>query len=190
MRTLFVAFRNFCRPNFHQPQNLPMSIGSWLRFGANWLVPVLLSALYIPAIFLTPSSFLTPDFAPISPRSPAPPDLWSSTPPTARALGPQLGGWVLCYAFFIASFLLFENTPRTHQLVSKTNCIIMLVLWPAIWYGGIMPNADFSMAEPEIFIQLSMGEVGLGLIYFYTGFLVPLDPDDEKTQPLHPVKLH
>ena len=163
-----------------------MSVGSWVRFVANWLVPAMLSALYIPAIFLNPSSFLTPDLAPISPSDP--PSLWASTPPTARALGPQLGGWALCYALFAASFLLFENTPRMHQLAARTNFAIMIFLWPAVWYAAIMPNPDFAMPDFKIFTQLSAGEVSLGLVYAYTGFWVPLDPDG--AQPLERVKLN
>ena len=60
--------------------------------------------------------------------------------PTARGLGPQLGGWAICYATIVAGFLYFEPTQRTHQLMSKINAFLMIIWWQVVWYLAMLPN--------------------------------------------------
>ena len=99
---------------------------------------------------------------------------WGAMSPTARGLGPQLGGWAVCYAFLNLAFLYCEPTERTHQLISKCNALIMLVWWPVVWYGAMLPNEDYSPIGFTTYLKsMSIGETVLGMIYLFCGWCVP-----------------
>ena len=94
-----------------------MSIAAKFRFGLNWLVPVMLGVLYGSAL-LDPKLFFAEGRSAVEAGSNAA-DLWAKMSPSARGIGPQLGGWAFCYVIIVAGFLFFENTQRTHQLMAR-----------------------------------------------------------------------
>ena len=156
-----------------------MSIATKVRFVLNWLIPVALSGIYGTAL-LDPKLFFAEGRSAVEAGS-DPAELWSKMSPSARAIGPQLGGWVLCYVFIVAGFLFFENTQRTHQLMARLQAVIMLVLWPIIWYGAMASNKDFAPMDAALYFkQMSLGETILGLGYAYCGFFV--DGEEEKKE--------
>ena len=146
-----------------------------LRFVLNWLVPVILTALYGHALFVDPVRFVAEGVSAVEPGS-VPAETWAAMSPTARGLGPQLGGWCLCFAFITGGFLFFEPTQRTHQLMSKLLAFVMLGLWPAVWYLGMAPRDDYApMSAATYFQQMSVGETILGVAYAYCGWFVPVE---------------
>ena len=148
-----------------------MSWKTWFRFGANWLIPLVLTSTYLRAMFLDPTKFVGDE----SPTEPGliPKETWNAMSPTAKGLGPQLGGWAICYAIIVGGFLYFEPTQRTHQLMSKLNAFVMLVWWQIVWYAAMLPNQDFApMDAKTYFYSMSLGEILLGLVYVYCGWFV------------------
>ena len=126
---------------------------------------------YLQAIFFDPTKFVG-DQSPTVPGS-IPKETWAAMSPTARGLGPQLGGWAICYAFIVAGFLYWEPTERTHELMSKLNAFLMLVWWPIVWYGAMLPNKDYSPMDAKTYlVDMSIGEVVIGIMYVYCGWFV------------------
>ena len=126
---------------------------------------------YLHAMFFMTTRFVG-DLSPIAPGS-IPAETWNEMSPTAKALGPQLGGWAICYSIIIAGFLYFEPTQRTHQLISKLNAFIMLVWWPTLWYGAMLPNKDYAPIDAMTYVKaMTIGETVLGLVYAYCGWCV------------------
>ncbi|KAK3279216.1 hypothetical protein CYMTET_12889 [Cymbomonas tetramitiformis] len=151
-----------------------MAVGNFLRKLANWLIPVLLTFQYLMAMFIDPTPFVG-DLSPTVPGT-DPKATWAGMSPTARGLGPQLAGWAICYCIIMAGFMTFENTERTHQLMSRINAFIMLVWWPIVWYGAMLPKEDYSGIDATVyFYQMSIAETIMGIIYLALGFLVPAD---------------
>ena len=107
-------------------------------------------------------------------------DTWNNMSPTARGLGPQLGGWAICYATIVAGFLYFEPTQRTHQLMSRLHAFLMIVWWQVVWYLAMLPSKDFApMDAMTYFYSMSLGEIMIGLVYVYCGWFIDT-PSDEK----------
>ena len=148
-----------------------MSWNIWFRFGANWFLPMILIFTYLHAMFIDPTQFVG-DASPNVPGS-IPKETWNLMSPTAKGLGPQLGGWALCYAFIVAVFLYFEPTQRTHQLMSQLNAFLMLVWWQVVWYLAMLPNQDYSPMDAKVYFNsMSMMEILIGLVYVYCGWFV------------------
>ena len=157
-----------------------MSIGTKVRFVLNWIIPVALTVIYGTAL-LDPKLFFAEGRSAVEAGS-NPADLWSKMSPSARAIGPQLGGWAFCYVTIIAGFLIFENTQRTHQLMSRLQAFVMLVVWPIIWYGAMAPNKDFAPMDAALYFeQMSLGETILGLGYIYCGWFVDGNENNKKS---------
>ena len=73
----------------------------------------------------------------------------------------------------MAGFLWCEPTERTHQLMSKINTVIMLVWWPVVWYGAMLPNKEFApMDFSTYFWSMSAGETAMGIVYAYCGWFI------------------
>jgi hypothetical protein len=150
----------------------PTSVAQKLRFALNWVVPVVLGGLYGHATFVDPIRFVTEGASAVEPGS-VPAELWRAMSPTARGLGPQLGGWAVCYALVVGGFLACEPTQRTHQLMSRIQAVIMLGWWPAVWYGAMAPNADYRPMDAWTYLQqMSIGETVMGVAFAYCGWFV------------------
>ena len=68
-----------------------MSLQTKLRFVMNWLVPVILGGMYSHALFVDPVRFVTEGVSAVATGN-VPAETWAAMSPTARGLGPQLGG--------------------------------------------------------------------------------------------------
>ena len=148
-----------------------MTWQTWFRFSANWFLPLVLLLTYLHAMFFDPTKFVG-DQSPTVPGS-IPKETWAAMSPTAKGLGPQLGGWAICYAVIVAGFLYLEPTERTHELMSKLNAFLMLVWWPIVWYGAMLPNKDYApMDAKTYFYDMSIGEVIIGIVCVYCGWFV------------------
>ena len=148
-----------------------MTWQTWFRFGANWFLPLVLLVTYLQAMFFDPTKFVG-DQSPTVPGS-IPKETWAAMSPTAKGLGPQIGGWAICYAIIVAGFLYWEPTERTHELMSKLNAFLMLVWWPIVWYGAMLPNKDYAPMDAKTYlIDMSVGEVIIGIVYVYCGWFV------------------
>ena len=155
-----------------------MTWQSSVRVVANWIIPLVLIATYLHAMFIDPTQFVG-DQSPTEPGS-IPKETWAAMSPTAKGLGPQLGGWAICYAIVVAGFLFFEPNERTHQLMSRINAFVMLVWWQIVWYVAMLPNKDYSpMTAKTYFNDMSFGEIILGLIYVYCGWFVKTPEADK-----------
>ena len=91
-----------------------MTWQTWFRFSANWFLPIVLLVTYLHAMFFDPTKFVG-DQSPTVPGS-IPKETWAAMSPTAKGLGPQLGGWAICYAMIVAGFLYFEPTELVKPL--------------------------------------------------------------------------
>ena len=154
-----------------------MAIGSTFRRVINWMIPVILLITYVPAMFRNPKSFVG-DLSPSEEGRDAA-EIWAATPPTARGLAPQLAGWALCWVTCMLTFLIFAPEEKTHVLLARSNAIIMLGLWPIVWYGAMLPKEDYQPMDFNTYwYTMSIGETILGVIYIYTGWFVPIYSPD------------
>lgn len=149
------------------------SFGSKMRKVANWAIPIILFVTYFKPLFGDDPTPFVGDLSPSEPGS-DPVEIWNATPPTARGLGPQLAGWCYCWVTCMVTFLVGAPDEKTHILLARSNAIIMLVVWPIIWYGAMLPKADYAPMNFETYLyDMSIGEIVMGIVFLYTGWFVP-----------------
>ena len=79
------------------------------------------------------------------------------------------------------TFLIGSPDKKTRILLARSNAIIMLVVWPVIWYGAMLPNKDYAPMDFDTYLyDMTIGETVMGIIYLITGWVVPPAVEKEK----------